>query len=394
MTITTGNRRKKLKRLAKMMNSKNEMLVPLVGGVIDLMDSVALDEDIDFLLNLGIEPHTFQQAADKTDRPTDQARNYLEELVKKGWTAPYTFESGETGYELIPIVVGWLEMQLCAGGEGPKEKLFADKLQDLFASLEKFNVFPLRPLGNFFADKLVKPWQSIGAVQPPDGPAPGSRQVDINQTVSTAIQSTSPTPYISELIDRHGRDNKIAVMHCFCRHFRKLTNDPCRFDIRPETCLVIGPMASHIAEYDFGRFITRQDAINIVEEVSKAGAIHTLFHEKDNTKLPHVAICNCCWDCCGLYGSYNRGLMPLYFQSYYEARLVNTENCIGCGLCVKHCPTGCVELTADKKAVIDGKKCIGCGQCARQCPNNTIILIPNRRDVMVPMMKKSEARIQ
>ncbi len=387
------NDRRKLRQLAKMMNTKNEILVPLVGGVLALMDVVALPADVDFLLTLGPEPHKRDQAVAKTGMAKHEALDYLDGLVKKGWIWPYTFEDGQTGYELLPIVVGWFEMQLCHGRETDQEKAFARAAEDLFNSLGRLNVFPLRPAFNFFTRSVTKPYQTIGAIKPPDDPAGKNRTVPVDRPLAVAPQVAGPTPYVSELIDRHGQNNAIAVMHCFCRQWRKFVDTPCRFDIAPETCVAVGPMANDLVDHGFGRRITRQDALKIFDDVSRAGAVHTLFHEKDDIRLPNIAVCNCCWDCCGIYGSYNRGLIPLYMKRYYRAVVNRPEECKACGKCVKHCPTNCIRQI-DEGVVLDGEKCIGCGQCALQCPTGAIMLVPDQRDVLVPMVKKSEARIQ
>ncbi len=384
--------RKKLRQLAKMMNTKNEMLIPVIEGVLDLMDVVARPEDVDFLLSLGAAPHTEAEAAAKTGLPREEAAAYLDDLIKKGWIAPHVFDNGETGVELMPIVVGWFELQLCHGRETAREKAFAEAADRLFNSLRKMNVFPLRPISNFFTRTVTKPCQTIGSINPPDEPS-GRTTVSIGQPLDVSAQAAGPTPYVSELVDRHGRDNAIALMHCFCRQWRKLTDAPCRFGLPSESCLAVGPMASHLIEHGFGRRISRQDAVGILEETAKAGAMHTLFHERDDIRLPNIAICNCCWDCCGLYGSYNRGLIPLYMRRFYRADLSRPDECQGCGLCVKHCPVDCIRME-NERAVINTQKCIGCGQCALQCPTGAISLVADQRDVLVPMVKKSEARIQ
>jgi Pyruvate/2-oxoacid:ferredoxin oxidoreductase delta subunit len=388
----TSEHRKKLKTLAKLMNKKNELPVPIARGVLELMGLAALPEDVDFLLRLGIKPHTTEHAMTKTGKPEAQAGIYLETLVKKGWIWPYVFEDGAKGYELLPIVVGWLELQLCHGRETAREKVFAQKVDEVFSSMRKLNLFPLRNLSRFLISKLLKPYQSIGAIHPPDEPSQ-VRKIAVNRALAVSTAAVQPTQYVSELVDRHGNDKSIAIVHCFCRQWRRLVNEPCRFDIRPETCMVVGPTAKRIADYDFGRMIEKKEALDILDEVSKAGALHTMFHERDDTRLPHVAICNCCWDCCGLYGGFNRGLFPLYFQSYYEARVKDSEACKGCEKCVRHCPTGAI-VRGEHNVALTQEKCIGCGQCALQCPANSIELIPNRRNVLVPVPKLSEARLR
>lgn len=46
---------------------------------------------------------------------------------------------------------------------------------------------------------------------------------------------------------------------------------------------------------------------------------------------------------------------------------IDTDHCIGCNICVKHCAHDAVHLNAGRKAEIDYDKCIGCGQCVALC---------------------------
>ena len=45
---------------------------------------------------------------------------------------------------------------------------------------------------------------------------------------------------------------------------------------------------------------------------------------------------------------------------------VNTEECKGCGMCVKNCAHDAISVS-DRKASIDYDKCVGCGQCVASC---------------------------
>jgi formate hydrogenlyase subunit 6/NADH:ubiquinone oxidoreductase subunit I len=63
----------------------------------------------------------------------------------------------------------------------------------------------------------------------------------------------------------------------------------------------------------------------------------------------------------------------------FRARpVVHTENCIGCKMCVRNCPSGAIQIekVGEKafEATIDLGRCIYCGQCADVCPKKTIEL--------------------
>ncbi|MBN1949495.1 MAG: 4Fe-4S binding protein [Candidatus Cloacimonetes bacterium] len=61
-----------------------------------------------------------------------------------------------------------------------------------------------------------------------------------------------------------------------------------------------------------------------------------------------------------------------------EFYVVDPGKCIGCNLCVKHCPTQAITMVKGK-AVIDPDKCIACGICSdgdrnkfKGCPTKAI----------------------
>jgi ferredoxin len=50
---------------------------------------------------------------------------------------------------------------------------------------------------------------------------------------------------------------------------------------------------------------------------------------------------------------------------------VNTEECVGCGICVDECPAKAIALDGEK-AKVDEDKCTDCSSCADSCPNDAI----------------------
>lgn len=67
--------------------------------------------------------------------------------------------------------------------------------------------------------------------------------------------------------------------------------------------------------------------------------------------------------------------------------MIKTEDCIGCGMCVKNCANDGVHVI-DKKAVIDEEKCLGCGYCIAYCPKGAIA---TKWDEAKPVMNRKIA---
>ena len=50
---------------------------------------------------------------------------------------------------------------------------------------------------------------------------------------------------------------------------------------------------------------------------------------------------------------------------------VNSEKCVGCGICVKDCFLKCIEIV-DEKAKINSATCMKCGHCIAVCPKGAV----------------------
>lgn len=52
--------------------------------------------------------------------------------------------------------------------------------------------------------------------------------------------------------------------------------------------------------------------------------------------------------------------------------LVNKDDCVACGCCVKVCPKQAITVHKGIYATVNKQLCIACGQCAKECPASII----------------------
>lgn len=52
--------------------------------------------------------------------------------------------------------------------------------------------------------------------------------------------------------------------------------------------------------------------------------------------------------------------------------LIDREDCVACGCCMRVCPTGAIQILKGIRAQVDMEKCVDCGKCAKECPASVI----------------------
>jgi Pyruvate/2-oxoacid:ferredoxin oxidoreductase delta subunit len=375
------------------MNKQNKRPFPPFNSFLKTIDLVLTEDELDLLLRLRTDLYSYEQAAVQSDLTSEKFNSMFESLKQKGFLGTKYTETGEERYTLNPFIVGWFEAQVPFLIGKPEEKEFARRYMGFFDSLRNYNFFPFRNIMNLMAKRAPISHQSVGILHESKD-AKGKSTVTINRVINVPDSKIYPTKSVNDLILEYGSKSIIGQFNCMCRRITSNIGDPCRLNMPDDGgCLGFGDTIRPYIKYGYARQISKEQAFEVIQKVRDRGAIHSVFHEKDDTNLPQVGICNCCWDCCGILRSYNMGAVPLRYSSYYMAKIADSSKCIGCKKCEKYCPTAAISIV-DEKATINTKKCIGCGQCVHQCSRSTVELIEHKRTAFLPMLKKSEARIK
>lgn len=52
--------------------------------------------------------------------------------------------------------------------------------------------------------------------------------------------------------------------------------------------------------------------------------------------------------------------------------VIDTDECVGCGICVEACPQDVLEISGGVAEVENEDSCIACGECEEACPMGAI----------------------
>lgn len=384
------NDKEKLGQLAELMNGQSATpILAITDDLLYVFDAALEPAEVDFLLKMGGGNLKRSQLQSRTGLPAQEFDHILDTLLDKGQITEIRPgpEQAEPFLHIMCIFPGWFEHYLMSGRDTPDRREFARRVTGYFALARDIPPDDLNAIL-----ESVGPQRSVAVTAPP---APGLIRVD--QAVPPPDGGIYPPHSVLSILEGLPEDEVISVFHCFCRQQRKLDGDPCRMGLPDEACLGLGPAAEHVIDRGFGRRISRREAIELVREAARKGAVHQvgrLVPLKDfPVKYEVDIVCNCCWDCCGALGNYSRGNLPFMLKSYYIAEVLDAERCSGCGACEDYCPVRAIAVDESGVARIDASMCCGCGQCVLHCEEQAIHLKPQERNVFLPVLVGSRRRI-
>jgi len=269
-------------------------------------------------------------------------------------TPDYSFFDWVHGY----VYTRWPYLYI---GIGTREHPLGRLLGLLTRALARVNVFR----SNGDSDRPTFADGYHGKVVPLEA---ARKMVTIQEEISlTNLEQIIPYSRARDIILRN--PDHIVVLDCPCRASRA---NPCR---PLDVCLIVGePFASMIADHhpSRSRWITQQEAEEILEAEQKRGHVHHAFF-KDAMLGRFYAICNCCSCCCGAMHAWRNGTPMLVCSGYVSQ--AESKLCAGCGLCVENCPFGALSLDGHGLVMVDAERCMGCGVCVSMCAEGALLLV-------------------
>ena len=382
-------RKADLTKLARAMNKMTAVPLPIIPEVLACFDAIITPQENEFLLKLGDKRHSRNDLQAISGLDDAAFEPFLKRILKYALILHKFDDNNQDYYELHSIFVGWFEMVLMSDELNGEQLEFAIRLKAMFDKLKRLNILPIRALLNIKASRSpgARSVVTIGAE-----PEPQHRSLNIDKGVlsEATLNGVFPAGSVDYYLSKFEKPDSIALCNCFCRTLYKAVGEPCRDGLPVKACIIFGSLAKQMVEVDYGTFISKDEAKEIIEDCKDKGAILNIVYEQQDLNQPEMAICNCCKDCCGVWGSYNRGLLAVNVRAYYIAREFD-DKCVGCKRCVSYCPTNAITITNGKSHRLLSK-CVGCGQCAYQCQHGAVQMQPEDRRVFIPISKKSEAK--
>ena len=192
--------------------------------------------------------------------------------------------------------------------------------------------------------------------------APQLRTVPVERSLDVKLQAL-PYENAYKLVEKQ---KVFLEAPCICRKEHRILGEGCD---KPEgLCLVFGIAAEYYHRNGLGRFLDKQEALDLLKKADEAGLVLQPSFAKEI-----VNICCCCGCCCQVLKTYKRHPRPAELVSSPFIAALNSETCSGCGVCVDRCQMDALALSGEK-VVLTESQCIGCGLCVTTCPTQSLSL--------------------
>ncbi len=289
-----------------------------------LLEKLFTPEEASIAVVMRLTPEAPADIAQRAGIEKAAARHLLKSMVRNGLIGA---QKGERGlvYHLIPFVVGIYEFNL-------------HRMDEEFATLFE----------DYVQETRGKALLSFGP--------PVHRVIPVQESINTSVE-IAPYAQVSNLLDQA---RAWGVRDCICRVQQKLVGKGCDHPV--EVCLTFSPVEGWFDHDPDTRALTKQEALQRLQEAADAGLVHTIGNHHDG----HFYICNCCTCSCGILRGIAEFDIPTAVARSDFRAVVDGDVCSGCEACVERCQFDALSVQ-DFVAVVADQRCVGCGQCVMAC---------------------------
>ncbi len=321
---------------------------PLSKSLFDILQILFTDEEAELVSVLPINFVTKEKAAKIWNKTPNEAEKILDTLASKGLMLDGCQKEMRT-YILAPPMAGFFEFSLMRT-DGKFDRKILSELYHQYINEEDdflFAIFDTQtPIDRVFVQEETIKEEDHSIV--------------LDYERATQVIETASC---------------ITVGTCYCRHKMEHLGKAC--EQPQEVCLTFNGAAKSLSKHGIAKEISKEEARKILDQCVDAGLVQI----GDNVRESVAWICNCCGCCCEAIVAYKKlGFSPEIYSNFTPE--IISEDCTGCGICVKKCPVDAITLittVANRKiAQINYDRCFGCGVCARSCNKNAIQM--NRRE--------------
>lgn len=340
--------------------------VPRMKETRKLLEILFTKEEADFLVHFTApyqDSKTMDQIVEMIGKSRGEVEALIIHLVSKGLLFKYTSKrNGQEYYSLLPMVPGIFEFYFSSTPDSDEKRKVAKLVEEAF-----LNGYGMEVGASDY------PWARV---------IPIEKTVRVDKRINADLMIL-PFEKMSEFIKT---SRKIGVITCACR-----TKKNC--DHPKETCLVFDYSAEFMVERGHGRYLSVEEALELLEECEKAGLVHSTL----NAQTRPTFICNCCTCACLIL----RGLSELHNpRAVAKSNFIPVRDdnlCVKCRKCVSICPMEANVYHAShddepERILFIEERCIGCGLCAYHCPTNALDLVKFKDQI--PEITPKEAMIR
>lgn len=320
---------------------------PESEALFEILKVLFTEEEASLVSLLPIKPFNVKMAAKIWKKSEEEAFEILETLASKAMLLDMN-DQHEQKYVVPPPMIGFFEFTLMRTGGHFDQKLLSELFHEYLENEEDF-------------------MRALLGLKTPVGRVLVNEETVSNDDMAYVLDYEKATEIIKNA-------DSVGVSRCYCRHKAEHLGEAC--DAPQEVCLSINGLSHSLSKHDYARYITKEEALEILELSYE----HNLIQFAENVQDDVGFICNCCSCCCmALKGAKKMGVPQAISSSNFVATM--NDKCVSCKQCIKVCPVECFTLDENNKVVFDDTLCLGCGVCTRVCKLDALEMV--KRDVRI-----------